>query len=218
MREPLTASGQFAPTPVYLTSGDGRLYVVLDTGAVGNLCGDRWAQRVAAAAVQHQQRPSQQRLARTLEVGGVGKGTQKAFYEATLPLAMPTEGGASVQNISVPMVNESDLPCLWGLTSLTRNRAIINLMTNELHLCGPGDATVQLPPGTTSVRMERDTRSGHLLIPCDHYVEAAQAAATDPAPLAPRVLHTTETTGGGASSSSSAAPAPKAGARGPHRQ
>ena len=68
---------------------------------------DRWAQRVAAAAVQNRQRPSQQRLARTLEVGGVGRGAQTAFYEATLILALPTETGASIQNISVPMVSHA---------------------------------------------------------------------------------------------------------------
>ena len=117
MQTPLTEHGCIEP--VYLTRGDGRLYVVLDTGAVGNLCGDRWAQRVATQATQHRQRPSQTKLKKTLEVGGVGNGTQKAFWEATLPLAMPTESGACIQNMSVPMVDGSDLPCLWCLCSLT---------------------------------------------------------------------------------------------------
>ena len=82
MSSPLRQAGLFEDDDVqqvFLTRGDGKLYVVLDTGAVGNLCGDRWAQRVAAAAVRHRHRPSQQKLKKTLEVGSVGNGTQKAF-------------------------------------------------------------------------------------------------------------------------------------------
>ena len=124
MRTPFVEHG--CVEQVYLSRGDGRLYVVLDTGAVGNLCGDRCAQRVATQATQRRQRPSQTKLKNSLEVGDVGNGTQKAFWEATLPLAMPTEGGACIQNMSVPMVDRSDLPCLWGLSSLTANRGIID--------------------------------------------------------------------------------------------
>ena len=122
-----------------------------------------------------------------------------------------------MQHLTVPMVDQSDLPCLWGLNSLTRNRSVIDLINNRLHLCGPGDATIQLPPGSTSIALERDTRSGHLLVPCDLYTEAAQAAAQNTAPLAARALHTRDVDAH-ASSSSSAAAAPRADARGHHRQ
>ena len=171
------------------------------------------AQGVAAAAVRHRHRPSQQKLKKTLEVGGVGNGTQKEFREATLPMAMPTESGASIQQMSVPMVDGSDLPCLWGLNSLTSNRGIIDLITNQLHLCGPGDATIALPPGSTTIAMERDAHSGHFIVPCDLYDEASRSASSSSVP-APRVLHTQVAS---SSSVSSSTAAPKAAARGAHR-
>jgi hypothetical protein len=200
--------------PVFLTRGDGRLYVVLDTGAVGNLCGDRWAQKVAAMAVRHRQRPTQQKLKKTLEVGGVGTGTQSAFWETTLPLAMPSGEGACIQSMTVPMVDSSDLPCLWGLTSLTDNRAVIDLTTNQLHLLGPGDCELRLPPGSTSIAMERDASSGHLLVPCDMYELAATTTTTTTAPRALLTEPTSSSTPGAASSSSRpSGPSPSAGAR-----
>ena len=74
--------GRHRDSPYDLAREDGQLYVILDTGAVGNLCGDRWAQRVATAAVQNRLRPDQTKLPKPLEVGGVGKGRQKAYWEA----------------------------------------------------------------------------------------------------------------------------------------
>ena len=200
-------------SPYYLARNDGRLYVILDTGAVGNLCGDRWAQRVASAAVQHRLQPGQQKLPKPLEVGGVGNGTQKAFWEATLPLALPIaseSGGSSIQSMAVPMVDQSDLPCLWGLTSLTNNRAIVDLTTNRLHLCGPGDAQITLPPGTTTVQMEREPSSGHLIVPCDLYEEASRNVRQTTSATNVRALHTTTTSNALHATSSSSSTAPSA--------
>ena len=199
--------GSQTSSPYYLSRSDGRLFVILDTGAVGNLCGDRWAQRVASAAVQHRLQPGQTRLPKPLEVGGVGNGTQKAFWEAVLPLAMPIaseDGGSSIQRMTVPMVDQSDLPCLWGLTSLTSNRAIVDLTTNRLHLCGPGDAQINLPPGTTTVQMEREPSSGHLIVPCDLYEEASRNVRSTTTTV--RALHATSNALPATSSSSSSAP------------
>ena len=186
----------FADSPYYLTRSDGRLYVVLDTGAVGNLCGDGWAKLVAAKAIAQRLRPSQKRLAKPMEVGGVGTGTQTAYFEATLPLAVPLanndgQGQAAIHPMTVPMVHESNLPCLWGLTSLTNNRAIVDLVSNKLYLVGPGDVQITLPPGTTTIAMEREPRSGHLIVPCDMYEEASQAVGSSSSSSTVRALHTT---------------------------
>ena len=143
----------------------------------------------------------------------MGNGTQKAFWEATLPLALPIaseSGGSSIQSMTVPMVDQSDLPCLWGLTSLTNNRAIVDLTTNRLHLCGPGDAQITLPPGTTTVQMEREPSSGHLIVPCDLYEEASRNVRQTTSATNVRALHTTTTSNALHATSSSSSTAPSA--------
>ena len=100
--------------------------------------------------------------------------TQKAFWEATLTLAMPTETGACIQSMSVPMVDVSDLRCLWGLSSLISSRGIIDLTNNQLYFCGPGDVEIKFSSGSSTVTMERDSRSGHLIDLCNMYETAVR--------------------------------------------
>ena len=95
---------------------------------------------------------------------------------------------------------------LIGSFRLTANRVIIDLTDNRLYLCGPGDVEVKSPPGSTKITMERDTQSGHLIVPCDLYETVVTTAASSSTSPEPGVLLTRIA---GASSSSSSAPPPR---------
>ena len=51
---------------------------------------------------------------------------------------------------------------------LMRNRAIWDSVNMQLHLCGPGEVRLTLPPGTMSLSMEL-SRSGHTQVPFTNY-------------------------------------------------
>jgi hypothetical protein len=158
---------------------DGRPALLIDPGSVGNLCGDAWAKSVASAAVRHGHEPSYQKRPRPLNVKGVGNGSQQCSYDCTLPIAMRNLNGEAVTGgtLITPSISGSDVPGLLGLTSLRKNRAILDCNTMQLHFCGPGDYDLPstLPPGTDSFQLEL-APSGHLVLPCCEYGSSSQAS------------------------------------------
>eukprot|EP00959_Pyramimonas_sp_CCMP1952_P313769 6567971-Pyramimonas_sp.AAC.1 len=79
-----------------------------------------------------------------------------------MPGAAKDERG-KVHQISykAPAVPDSDIPALWGERSLKRNRAVVDMIINKLHLRGPRRVQFTPPPGTLTFNLE-DSRSGHL--------------------------------------------------------
>ena len=92
-----------------------------------------------------------------------------------------------------PCVPHSELPALLGLASMSNNRAVLDMVSNQLHFCGPGDVKLTLPPGTESYQLEV-APSGHLVLPIGDF-EAADKAESDgsfkldPSPSKALVLH-----------------------------
>ena len=100
---------------------------------------------------------------------GVGKGAQQCKYDCTLPIALRTATGDSVilGSLVTPTISGSEIPGLSGLSSLRKNRAVLECNTMQLHFCSPGDYELQkaLPPGSDSFQLEL-APSGHLVLPC----------------------------------------------------
>ena len=169
---------------------DGRVSVIIDTGAWGNLSGDRWAWEAAAQAQASGHAPTQQRLQQPLSVQGVGHGSQRCTWSTTIPAAMRMEDGTYTMNrFTSPTVPSSELPALLGLKSLMEHGAIIDCRNKMLYLCGPGEATITTPPGTEALRLEQ-APSGHLVLPISDYkslkefVKNRDRAAPQPEELA----------------------------------
>ena len=148
---------------------DGRPSITIDPGSVGNLCGDKWANEVARAAVLNNHKPTYEKRPRPLTVSGVGHGSQECHYDCKLPVALQqTEGrGSILGSLSLPAVHNSDLPGLLGLTALRKNKAILDFATLRLHFVGPAGMPVEkhLPPGSESFQTEL-APSGHMVLPC----------------------------------------------------
>ena len=150
---------------------DGRPSIVIDPGSVSNLCGDEWAREVATVAAQHGQTPTYEKRQQPLKVSGVGNGTQECHFDCSLPVALrQTDNGQVGGHLTIPAVHRSKLPGLLGLTTLKKNRAILDLNTLKLYFCGPGhyDLCGQLPKGTESFQLEA-APSGHLVLPCSEF-------------------------------------------------
>ena len=113
-----------------------------------------------------------------MNVSGVGKGSQQAPYDCSLPLAFQKANSDSRNNnkqctlarMKIPTIANSDLPLLLGLAALRKTRAIFDLNTLKIYFAGPGDYDLEksLPPGTDVFQGEL-APSGHLVLPCGEY-------------------------------------------------
>jgi hypothetical protein len=54
---------------------------------------------------------------------------------------------------------------------------VIDVANRQLHLCGPGDIKIQLPPGSTTYDLEK-SQSGHLLLPVTEFGRAHSGGAS----------------------------------------
>ena len=97
------------------------------------------------------------------------KGSQSALWECTIPTALTrTDDTVGMTQYTAPVVAGADLPPLLGLRSLKANRVVLDLVRNELIMCGPGDCEIIPPPGSDRYKLEH-TPSGHLVLPISAY-------------------------------------------------
>ena len=163
---------------------DGRPGLLIDIGSIGNLAGDKWARTVSIACGEHGMRGEVMPRSKALTIHGVGTNPDKAHNDVKLPIGLQDiEGDIAKGNVTMPVIERSDIPGLLGLASLRERRTIIDLNNNRLYFAGPGgyDLEKAMPPGTDVYQCE-SSPSGHMLLPCCNYKEAKD---TDP----PLVLH-----------------------------
>ena len=145
---------------------------MVDPGAHDNLVGNQYLARILAlidkAGLSHL--VVWRRLTKPLSVAGVGKQSEQAEWCVEIPVMMP--GQTELSTYQAPVVGNdqspSDIPALWGLKSQVKLRTIVDLVNDEVHLCGPGAVKIDLPPGSTTIPLE-STPSSHKLVPCTEY-------------------------------------------------
>ena len=145
----------------------GQLGLLVDPGSYGNLVGEHWIQDVTRVAGENGYQTSTAKRA-PLEVGGVGKGTQRCTQEITVPAALRSADGSMTKaSFSAPMIPSSSCPALLGLKSLIEHRAVLDLSEQRLILL-PRDTPIEAPPGSEVYALERSS-TGHLLLPIDDF-------------------------------------------------
>ena len=156
---------------VRLASGQEGLLV--DCGAMADLCGDRWASRVQQLAASAGQGTKWSKIA-DVAVEGVGKSADIINDEITLPICL--EDGA-VSFFKAIVAKDSELPALYGLNRMTQQQAIVDTGNDKLILPGPGGIRYTLSPGSRVYPLQR-ALSGHLLLPCAEWQKAQKSAPT----------------------------------------
>ena len=158
----------FEPTLLYHSSvrlKSGKEGLLVDCGAVGNLVGDGWCKRVASIALQQGHGSKETPLPKALSVGGVGKDSQEAHMQMSIPIAL-ANGQLAVYNS--PVVVGSELPALLGLETLEKFGALIDCKHHKIILPGPGGYQIKLSPASAAHTLEK-AMSGHLLWPCTEW-------------------------------------------------
>ena len=83
------------------------------------------------------------------------------------------------------------IPSFWVVLKKldTTVEARFDVVNKELHLCGPGNISVQLPPGSETFKLEQSP-SGHLILPVSNFAAARSSASQrDPLQPVPREMH-----------------------------
>ena len=156
---------------------DCSLGLLVDTGAWDNCAGDEWVRSVAdralaaheASDIGEEHKPSSTKSRKPLHLRGIGGVSQSCEWDVELPVALPRgDGSYSLDRFSTPVIPQSTVPGILGMKSMKNRRVILDLTTNMLHMLGPGNANIELPPGSQTLRMKQ-CPSGHLLLPISEY-------------------------------------------------
>lgn len=143
-------------------SSDGLL---VDCGAIGNLTGDGQQQRLSERAERAGFETTFKEMPRPLTVEGVGYGHQVAKRLACIPMTTP-DGTIGVYE--TPIIPNSNIPSLLGLTTMEKHRAILDITGQTYIIPGKGKVEYKLPKGSRVLHLKK-APSGHLLLPCDQW-------------------------------------------------
>jgi hypothetical protein len=139
--------------------------LLIDCGAVSNLCGDKWARHTSEAASRAGHGSSYALLDKPINIGGVGKGDQQATTAISVPVAF--ESGCKSVFVS-PIVPDSELPALLGLELIDAHGMLIDSRHRRLIIPGPGGYKIILSPNSHSLVLKK-AMLGHLLLPCTQW-------------------------------------------------
>ena len=120
-------------------------------------------QQAALAANRSQVKYSD--LARPLEVGGIGSGTQSAYQSGLHPIGL-TDGTDAMYDS--PILPNSGTLALLGQKSLKKMRCLLDCFNNKLYRIGPGGYKINLSPGSVTYPLE-ESHAGHLMLPCSRF-------------------------------------------------
>lgn len=145
--------------------------MLVDCGAIDNLAGSAWVQRVEQIGNVHGQGTVRKSIP-VLSVEGVGSGESRIDSEATLPIKI---SGNPISTFKTNVVGDSELPGLLGLKSLCRMQSVIDVYNRKLYLIGPGGYKIVLSPGSQTLNLE-PAASGHLMLPCTEYGNSSSSS------------------------------------------
>ena len=140
--------------------------LLVDPGSPENLCGDQWSTEMQNAALAANRPPIKYSdLARPLEVGGIGSGTQSAYQSGQHCIGLADGTDAIFES---PILPKSGTPALLGQKSLKKMRCLLDCFNNKLYRVGPGGYKIQLSPGSVIYPLE-ESHAGHLMLPCSRF-------------------------------------------------
>ena len=161
-------------TEVYHTQvrlSTGQEGILVDCGAMSDLCGDRVAQRIIKLAEDAGQGTTWKKIP-DVSVEGVGSGKSIINDLARIPLCF-VDGKQAIYEAIV--ARDSDLPALWGLNRMTVHQVVIDTGNDRLIFPGPDGIKYTLSPGSRVYKLQRAI-SGHLLLPCAEWKNAKRGA------------------------------------------
>ena len=153
--------------------------LLIDCGAIGNLCGAKWVQRCSELATAVGQGTSWQPLTQGMTLEGVGEQATRAVNEVSLPIALENGQRGVFKSAVVETGQGAELPALLGLDTMTRLGCILDTTTKRLIVPGKGGFKLSLSPGSV-IHQLYSAPTGHLMLPCSSWDKVQQKGASAP--------------------------------------
>lgn len=149
------------------TSPGPGLCVLPDTGAVGNVCGEAWAQQ----AVTECERLGLPYKATKLRVprGHNGVGSGAVSCEWTISVPMPF--GKRCFTYTADVIPSPNVPALMGLHDMAALDVHFAVKSGTFIIPGPGGLRWNASPGTESVQMRRVSENHHWFLPANQQLK-----------------------------------------------
>jgi len=146
--------------------------LLVDTGAFGSLSGDKWAERQHRLAVAAGCNPVYSPMPKPINVHGVGKTPQLVKDQVLMPGQL--ENGNTI-HYKTPLVPNSEIPALFGITSMEQNDVIIDTRKCERKMYFGKTTTITPGPDTQTLQLY-PAQSGHLMLPISRFKRRTQTA------------------------------------------
>ena len=155
---------------------NGRTSLLVDLGSRINLVGDKTLEEdFKQVAAKYGLDIAMQRRPNRLHVSGVGAGTVPCDEQATIPIAVRYQDTVQYDSFVANVAQNSSLPAILGARSMQEKDAIILLREGAEKLIFPGAGGYSLELAEDAKVMPiTPSASGHYLISCDHFDQAAK--------------------------------------------
>ena len=151
--------------------------ILIDSGAYDNLGGSAFDDRMVKLLSQHGRKPIERKSGQTITVTGVGNGANSTQRIVKYPgMVVDRDGRAHNMTFETPILPDSNVAALWGHRSLRQHRAVLDMVNQELIICGPGDVRLTPPPGSLTLPLTLSP-SGHLILPITEFNNGKKAPA-----------------------------------------
>ena len=146
-----------------------RLYeceaLLIDTGAVHDISGDKQMKRFAKIALENGQGSEFKPLQHRTSIEGVGGTPSHCSQTGTVPIKL---ADGKISSYKATIIEDSDVPALLGLATMTQERVLLDLIHDRYIKVGPGGFKLELSPGSTVLEMKR-APTGHLMLPASKW-------------------------------------------------
>lgn len=150
-----------------------RCSLLIDTESPTNLMSDSSHKELEEACKHYGiAEPKHRKRDKPLRVGGIGSGTQQDDFDATFSIGISQRiqdtAYPKFAEFAGPVLPNSEVPGIIGQSSLKQNRVILDCFNLRMYTIGPGQCSIELPPGS-EINDLSESREGHLMLPCDMF-------------------------------------------------
>ena len=142
------------------------LHVLPDTGAVGNVCGETWANKAVNICERLRLPYKCIRLNNPRGHNGVGNGAVKCSWVISIPLSI----GKRSYTYTADVLPCPSVPALMGVQDMAALDVHYSVRAGTFIIPGPGGLNLAASPGTEIVPMKRIDEKHHWFLPVSQHL------------------------------------------------
>jgi hypothetical protein len=121
--------------------------------------------KFAKIALENGQGSEFKSLQNRTSIEGVGGTPSHCSQTGTVPIRL---SNGMVSSYKATIIEDSDVPALLGLETMTKERVLLDLIHDRYIKVGPGGFKLELSPGSTVLELKR-APTGHIMLPATNW-------------------------------------------------